>query len=68
MIIAKTKLKKIPEKCTNCKLSVIEYLSNGNCDRYCGVTKRYLGRVKVENHWTYIRPKWCPLIDIEKLD
>lgn len=67
MIIVETKLKEIPEKCTKCKLSWLEYDSvYGMAEpiRYCAVTKKPIQYARTKNNWAYLRPKWCPLKEI----
>ena len=65
MIVIKTKLKKLPEKCNKCKYS---YLSN---ERFCAISfykgmNRVCNQVfnKEKHNWEYVRPDWCLLKDI----
>ena len=66
MIVIKTKLKKIPEKCNKCAYS---YLDRG--DRFCGaLVKNGLNPLcdyefnKGKNNWEYKRRRDCPLVEV----
>jgi len=62
IIIAQTKMKRIPDRCTQCKLSYVQ----NYYDRYCAVTGKLLETQKVESgNKAYVRPKNCPLKDVE---
>ena len=63
MIIIKTKMKKIPDKCSDCKFSHTEF--RGRC---CDALSHKLldtTFVKEKNNWTYVRPRNCPLEEVE---
>lgn len=63
MIIAKTKMKKIPKSCTKCRLS--ECSING---RVCLVTYKYIAmKQTASRNWRYVKPDWCPLIDVQEV-
>ena len=66
MIVIKTKLKVIPQKCKKCKYS---YSSYG--ERFCGVSfvegeARAIPYefIKEKRNWEYVKPDWCPLREI----
>lgn len=66
-IVIKTKLKKIPESCAKCKYSFFI-----NYHRVCSATpykesfrdceRKY---VSEKRNYVYMRPKWCPLTEME---
>ena len=62
MIVAKTKMKKIPESCNKCVFSKLNY-DYRTCfisgDRLCPMKRCENGNKK------YTRPKWCPLMEVE---
>lgn len=71
MIIVKTKMKKIPELCTKCPYSKNYNAIKGfikESYKVCIlchnkiIKSQYIPERK--NH-CYIRPKWCPLIQVE---
>lgn len=66
MIVAKTKMKKIPESCNKCSLARIEYSHWNDTQRYCWITKKDCPMEKSEHgNWKYTRPDWCPLMEVE---
>lgn len=66
MIVAKTRIKKIPEGCNKCKLSVIERYSYIDSMRICGITKKECPMEYSEHkNLKYIRPDWCPLVEVK---
>ena len=61
MIVAKTKMKKIPKACNKCSLSVIRYF-----DRSCVVTNKVCPQeYKPSGNIGYKRPEWCPLREVK---
>lgn len=71
MVIIKTGMRKIPDKCKNCKYSFVEhepYDSLGN--RICLLERKELPYqfVKERKNWCYVKPDWCPLIEIKEKD
>lgn len=61
MIVAKTRMKKIPESCKDCKFSTTEY--GGRC---CRIAIRFCPMKQSEHkNWKYFKPDWCPLIEID---
>jgi hypothetical protein len=63
MIIAETKLKRIPDNCAKCKLSYLEGQYSYN--RICSITNKVLEMQKVESgNKAYVRPSWCPLKEV----
>ena len=69
MIVIKTPLKKIPDKCNKCKYSISErnYKNSRGVVRYCTVSNNkeipYSYSLELDCHG-FIRPKWCPLTEI----
>ena len=57
MIIIKTNLKKIPNKCSNCKYHQ-EYYDSSCCCRIVN---------KEVYDWTCGKPEWCPLQEVEDI-
>jgi hypothetical protein len=67
MIVTKTKLKSIPDKCNKCKFSYTErgYRTIMEYDRYCTQSKdKYGYDMRIPYNKGYIRPNWCPLMEI----
>lgn len=60
MIVAKTKMKKIPESCNKCGFSTYSYDY-----RVCFFeTNKICPMVRTENgNKKYTRPEWCPLME-----
>lgn len=64
MIVAKTKMKKIPESCNKCSLSIVESYSWTESYRFCPITKKECPMVRSEHkNMKYTRPDWCPLME-----
>lgn len=67
MIVAKTKLKRIPEKCTDCKYSFCA--KESGWWRHCSLVHDSDGFPKEipkpfvpeRKNYVYVRPEWCPL-------
>ena len=70
MIVIKTKLKKLPEKCNKCKYSYINGRWGYGTERVCSVSfEKGMCRpcpiefVKEKRNYEYQRPEWCHLKD-----
>ena len=76
MIIAKTKLKKIPYKCNNCKFCVNvdvgrkssredNYMAISYMRKKCYITGNEVPYVynKIKRNWEYTKCNSCPLMD-----
>lgn len=67
MIIINTKLKTIPDRCTNCKY--LRHLVMDSCSELhqCRVMNKEikLKYIKEEGILTLLRPKWCPLEEVK---
>lgn len=69
-IIVKTKLKKIPDKCTKCKFSKHENFRNSFNQiisyKYCVLTNTEIPCVynKEKRNWEDVKPSDCPLLEI----
>lgn len=65
MIVAKTKLKKIPEGCAKCTYS--SPCVKTSEVRYCRLCNCYITKTFVEekNNWMYVIPNKCPLMEVE---
>lgn len=64
MIVAKTNMKKIPDKCVKCKFSKIEHAWGLNSYRVCSLLDRpvpYLYNADKRN-WEYTKITECPLM------
>lgn len=62
MIVAKTKMKKIPKACNKCALSSYDYF-----DRHCFITGKQCPReIKPSGNIGYKRPEWCPLREVKE--
>lgn len=70
MIFIKTKLRKIPDVCTNCKYSdVLRYSFGSDSTRYCRITGTETPMAKtVAGNMKYGKPKNCPLVETEEGD
>lgn len=72
MIIAETRLKKIPEKCTKCKFGENAYYQDGMYqqvyERRCCITGLEIPYVfnKEKRNWEYTKPTYCPLKEEQK--
>lgn len=63
MIVAKTKLKKIPKTCKECSISKSDWDT-----RICGINgKECPVERKPSGNIGYCKPGWCPLVEIESL-
>lgn len=62
MIVAKTKMKKIPESCNKCNLSYADLYG-----RFCRIQNKLCPMEQSEHkNWKYTRPDWCPLQEVEE--
>lgn len=62
MIVAKTKMKKIPKACNKCALSAFIDLF----DKHCFITGKQCPReIKPSGNVEYTRPEWCPLQEVK---
>lgn len=70
-IVVETKMKSMPEKCTDCKFNLNFGESKFNQSKVC-IAQNYKPIKKVfvkeKNNWTYAKPDWCPLAlyDVEE--
>lgn len=64
MIIAKTKMQKMPKTCKTCALSNVDSWTG---DRIC-VVKNRLCPLEITGHGriAYAKPSWCPLIETKE--
>lgn len=71
MIVAKTKMVRIPETCKKCSMAEGEFI---NCEspgiyKRCTLTGILCPKEKKESgNIGYGMPTWCPLMDIDLLD
>ena len=72
MIVIKTKLKKIPEKCNKCNYSYTDGGFGLDSQRFCSVCmQKGLNRAcpmeynKEKRNWEYFRPDWCPIEELK---
>lgn len=64
MIVAKTRIKKIPDTCKKCALS---YIPRGTNERVCVVTQICCpSETRPSGNKAYCRPRWCPLIELKE--
>lgn len=69
MIVAKTKMKKIPENCKKCSISYSNEFSGGVYDRVCRIKHRICPKEKkTSGNVGYGIPSWCPLMYIELIE
>lgn len=62
LIVAKTRMRKIPKSCKVCSLS----FQNWTGERTCAVTKMDCPFEQSQNgNWKYGKPGWCPLVELE---
>lgn len=61
MIVAITKLRKLPESCKECGLSDHEF----GGDRFCTVAKKECPVDLYSGRWVYGKPGWFPLVEID---
>lgn len=72
MIVARTKLKKIPDRCLKCKFCVHADFGFGRWRKHpysyrkCSLTGAQVPYVynKQKRNWEYTKCKTCPLMDI----
>ena len=65
MIVAKTRMKKIPKTCKDCSLSIVQYDWGHLNHRICGITSRDCPmEEKSHGNYGYSKPQWCPLIEL----
>ena len=66
MIIIKTKLRKIPDKCKNCKFCNVEHIRFRDSVRVCSITGNDVPYVynKSKRNWEYTKAPNCPLIEV----
>ena len=61
MIVAKTRLKRIPKTCKECALSYVP----GFDDRVCIIKKMACPKeVRLTGNLAYCKPGWCPLMEL----
>lgn len=66
MIVAKTKMVRIPDTCKKCPFK--EVVGN-NCKSYCTLTGHICPTEKKESgNIGYGMPTWCPLMDIDLIE
>ena len=61
MIVAKTRMRKIPKTCKECTLSRHDF----GGDRVCSVTRMDCPMELHMGNWRYGKPGWCPLKELE---
>lgn len=65
MIVAKTRMKKIPATCNKCCFSCIDRGEG----RYCTITYMVCPIEKKESgNYGYSKPDWCPLVELKQED
>jgi len=57
MIVAKTRMRKIPKTCKDCALGKREF----GADRVCSITGKDCPMELYRGNWKYGKPTWCPL-------
>lgn len=62
MIVAKTKMRRIPKTCKECKLSKHSFYG----DRVCAVVGKDCPTSFCSGNWKYGKPAWCPLVEIKQ--
>lgn len=67
MIIAKTKMRKSPENCGKCKISMVLYYGRDS-ERVCPILRRTcpMERSHKNGCMKYTKPTWCPLKEIKE--
>ena len=68
MIVVKTKIKKIAEKCSKCVFSSVEGTYGFVGERYCVVSNNKCCPYeynKEKRNWEYTKPNWCPLEELK---
>ena len=75
MIVSKTGLKKIPNKCGDCKYHKsgfrgYEKNSINGCCMFCTLCNKDIPYkyIPEKNNWCYIKPDWCPLIEVKETE
>ena len=64
MIVAKTRMKRIPKTCKECSISVVTYWE----DRVCGINQKECPvERKPSGNIGYCKPGWCPLVEVESV-
>lgn len=64
MIVAKTKMRKIPETCTKCSIAIVVHGGWNDSYRVCGATgKDCPWKALPSGNYGYAKPDWCPLIE-----
>lgn len=61
MIVAKTRLRKMPQSCRKCSLSIVDSWTD---DRVCSITHRLCPLELRNGHIGYAKPEWCPLMEV----
>ena len=72
MIIIKTRLEKIPNKCGDCKYHESFFRGygynsmNGRC-MVCTLCNKDIPYkyISEKKNWCYVKPDWCPLVEIQ---
>lgn len=62
VIVANTKMRKIPSTCKVCKLSKHSF----GGDRVCAVVGKDCPMDFCNGNWKYGKPAWCPLVEIKR--
>lgn len=66
MIVAKTRMRKIPKTCKGCALSFCQF-DGRDSYRVCAIMLRDCPMEdKGRGNYGYTKPDWCPLVEIEK--
>lgn len=66
MIVAKTRMKKIPKTCKDCPLSIVQFDWGNLSHRICGINSKDCPQEKKPSgNYGYGKPCWCPLVEIE---
>lgn len=67
MIIVKTKMRKFPENCKKCALSIVEHDWIGS-QRVCRIFWRACPMEAEDGgNEKYTKPEWCPLVKTESM-
>lgn len=63
MIVAKTRLKRIPKTCKECTLSYVPCFD----DRVCSIKQMVCPmEVRPSGNLAYCKPGWCPLVELKE--
>ena len=67
MIIAKTKMRKPPENCRKCGISMVLYYGRDS-ERVCPILRRTCPMEQSNRNgcMKYTKPTWCPLEEIKE--